>query len=280
MVSAPGTPCGVELFPTYFGLRFAYDVADLVLSCSALMLSGLLSWNLLKVYNAHSFKRVGAPEHVIRIYKYFMAVQAVLQLEVFVLVAATSLWVAVLTGTGISIISQHTAVYKALIIATTVLVLPWIALGWYGVRREQKRMMISFLAISFVFVSGWGIMFYSIVYRWSFLQWPYLGCFTVASFILIIAGMILGTICWRNFDLGLREYLNAESALASLNFAPEVFDHSDVEKSGHYYAYDEPEFPMPTFKSSMSKDGEEWIAAPVRGPPPVYDRPYNANTRF
>ncbi|KAJ7778472.1 hypothetical protein B0H16DRAFT_1879104 [Mycena metata] len=215
MVSAPGTPCGVELFPTYFGLRFAYDVADLVLSCSALMLSGLLSWNLLKVYNAHSFnKRVGAPEHVIRIYKYFMAVQAVLQLEVFVLVAATSLWVAVLTGTGISIISQHTAVYKALIIATT---------GWYGVRREQKRMMISFLAISFVFVSGWGIMFYSIVYRWSFLQWPYLGCFTVASFILIIAGMILGTICWRNFDLGLREYLNAESALASLNFAPEVF---------------------------------------------------------
>ncbi|KAJ7160793.1 hypothetical protein C8R46DRAFT_1353541 [Mycena filopes] len=279
IVSTAGTPCGVELFPTYFSTRLAYNIADLVLSCSALMLSGLLSWNLLKVYNAQSFKRVGAPEHVIRLYKYFMAVQAVLQLEVFVLVAATSLWVAVLTGTGITKISQHNTVYIGLIIATTVLVLPWIALGWYGVRREQKRMMISFLAIAFFFMCGWGIMFYSIVYRWSFVQWPYLGCFTVASFILIIASMILGTICWRNFDLGLAEYLNAESALASLNFAPEVFAHRDVEKSGHYYEYDEPEFPMPTFKSSMSKESDSdgfRIAAPVRGPPPVYDRPYNA----
>ncbi|KAJ7938181.1 hypothetical protein B0H13DRAFT_1941907 [Mycena leptocephala] len=272
LVSAPGTPCGVELFPTYFATRQAYDIADVVLSATALLLSALLSWNLLKVYNAQSFRRVGAPEHVIRIYKYFMAVQAVLQLEVFVLVTATSLWVDVLATTAISLISAHTPIYNALNIATAVLVIPWIALGWYGVRREKSKMIISFLAIAFFFISGWAIMFYSIVYRWSFLQWPYLGCFTVASFILIFASMILGTICWRNFGLGLAEYLNAEDALASLNFAPEVFNNSDVEKSGHYFTYDEPEFPMPTFHSTTSG------IAPVRGPPPVYEKPFQASS--
>jgi hypothetical protein len=76
------------------------------------------------------------------------------------------------------------------------------------VRREKSKMIISFLAIAFFFISGWAIMFYSIVYRWcvesipvcrrclisfyrSFLQWPYLGCFTVASFILILSVLFL-----------------------------------------------------------------------------------------
>ncbi|KAJ6542628.1 hypothetical protein B0H19DRAFT_304415 [Mycena capillaripes] len=281
MISAPGTACGVELFPTYFGTRQVYNIADLVLSCTALLLSGLLTWNLLKVYNAQSFQRVGAPEQVLRIYKYFMAVQACLQLGVFVIVAATSLWVAVLTQTAIREISAHTAIYNALIIATTVLVIPWLALGWYGVRREERNLVIAFLAVAFFFVSGWAIMFYSIVYRWSFLQWPYLGCFTVASFILIISSAILATICWRNFDKGLAQYLNAEAALASLNFAPEVFKHSDVEKSGHYYEYDEPEFPKATFQSADSASKPPFddgfrMPAPLRGPPPAYNKPYNA----
>ncbi|KAJ7468592.1 hypothetical protein FB451DRAFT_1479997 [Mycena latifolia] len=278
LVSAPGTPCGVEMFPTYFAMRQAYDIADVILSCTALLLSGLLSWNLLKVYNAQSFKRVGAPAHIIRIYKFFMAIQACLQLEVFVLVAATSLWVDVLVNTAIREISAHTTVYDALIIATTTLVLPWIALGWYGIRRENKAMMVSFLGIAFFFIAGWSIMFYSIVYRWSFLQWPYLGCFTVASFILIIASAILGTICWRNFDKGLAQYLHAEAALASSNFASEVFEHSDVEKSGeHFYAYDEPEYPLPTFQSAPAQGNMGKSApAPLRGPPPVYEKPYIA----
>ncbi|KAJ6468964.1 hypothetical protein DFH09DRAFT_1344995 [Mycena vulgaris] len=263
LVSAPGTPCGVELFPTYFAMRQAYNIADLVLSSTALVLSALLSWNLLKVYNAQSFKRVGAPAHVTRIYKFFMAVQACLQLEVFVLVAATSLWVDVLLTTAIREISAHTAVYDALIIGTAVCVIPWIVL------------MVSFLGLSFFFIAGWSIMFYSIVYRWTFTQWPYIGCFTVASFILIIASAILGAICWRNFDKGLAQYLHAEAALASLNFAPDSFQHSDVEKSGdHFYAYDEPEYPMATFQSAPA--APEFGQRRLRGPPPVYEKPYIA----
>ncbi|KAJ7058120.1 hypothetical protein C8F01DRAFT_308126 [Mycena amicta] len=280
LFSAPGTPCSAELFPQFFSMRTAYDLADLVLSWSGLLLSAVFSWYLLRLYNAGSFKRVGAPAHINRIYKFFMAIQACLQMEVFVLVAATSLWIDVLSGTAIRDISAHTTVYDALIIATTVLVLPWIALGWYGVRREHKGMMISFLGIAFFFVSGWALMFYSIVYRWSFVQWPYLGCFTVASFILIIASVILGAICWRHFGEGLAEYVNAEAALADSDFAPEIFtNNNDVEKSaaGDFYTYDEPKFPLPTFHGhpsmhSRNASTNDKIPHNMRGPPPAYDR--------
>lgn len=41
--------------------------------------------------------------------------------------------------------------------------------GWYAIRREHKVMMGIFLFIGFLFIFGWSIMFYSIVYRW----WAY-----------------------------------------------------------------------------------------------------------
>ncbi|KAJ7073262.1 hypothetical protein B0H15DRAFT_917641 [Mycena belliarum] len=322
MISAPGTPCGVEMFPTYFAMRHAYDIADVVLSCTALLLSGLLSWNLLKLYKAQSFNRVGAPAHITRIYKFFMAVEACLQLEVFVLVAATSLWSDILINTGIRDISAHTRTYYGVIIGTTVLLLPWIALGWYGVRRENKPTMVAFLGIAFAILAGWSIMFYSRVYRWSFIQWPYLGCLTVASLILIMRVVrypvleIQLTLSQRERNTGHRLLeelrhgpgpipcvlsqpqchaslrhppVQAEAALASLNFAPEVFEHSDVEKSGGklaYYDFDEPEYPPATFQfvsSHLRSDHESAPAGdvsplptPLRGPPPMYEKPYVA----
>lgn len=121
-----------------------------------------------------------------------------------------------------------------------------------------------FLGIGVFLLTGWSVMFYSIVYRWyvpfssfyvriligwiyrTFIQWPNLGCFTVASLVLIIASLVLGVICRLNFGKGLKQYcmshllfcsrlflmpvlVHAEAALASANFAPEVFTH-DEEK--------------------------------------------------
>jgi hypothetical protein len=57
------------------------------------------------------------------------------------------------------------------------------------------------------------------------MQWPYLGCFTVASFIILIASIILGVVCRLNFGKGLKQYLHAEETLESLHFAPDAFAH-------------------------------------------------------
>lgn len=229
MVFQDGTPCSVDLFPDYFPLRVSYEIPDLILNITALLIACYLSWTLLRDYNAQSFKHVGAPKHINRINKFFMAVLACLQLEAFVLVAAMGLWIDVLINTAIAGISAHTTEYKALFIASTILLLPWITMGWYAIRREMKIMMVCFLGIAFILLTGWSIMFYSIVYRWTFMQWPYLGCFTVASLVLIVASIILGVVCRLNFGKGLAQYLHAEDALASSGFAPEVFSH-DEEK--------------------------------------------------
>lgn len=106
--------------------------------------------------------------------------------------------------------------------------------GWYSIRLEMKRMMIFFIGIGFVITTGWSIMFYSIVYRWSvlliasnvnfflnsvmlinrsFVQWPYLGCYTVASFILLIASMALGVVCRMNFGKGFAQYCEPPSTV-------------------------------------------------------------------
>jgi len=223
LLADPGTPCSLDIFSSFWSKRLGFEIADLILSTTGLIFFSCLSWKLLKIYSDQSFKCVGAPEHVMRIHKFFMAILACLQMEAFVLITSGGLWIDVLMNTAIVRISEHTKLYQALFITTTTLLLPWIAMGWYSIRREMKRVMIVFLAIGFAIISGWAIMFYSIVYRWSFLQWPYLGCFTVASFILLISSMVLGIVCRINFGKGLAQYLHAEETLAALNFAPDAF---------------------------------------------------------
>ncbi|KDR74112.1 hypothetical protein GALMADRAFT_250902 [Galerina marginata CBS 339.88] len=225
LLADPGTPCSIDVFSAFWEKRQGFEIADLILSTTGLVFFSYLSWTLLKIYNGQSFKCVGAPDHVMRIHKFFMAVLACLQLEAFVLVTGMGLWTDVLMNTAIAKISAHTTIYQALFIFTTIFLIPWIVMGWYSIRREMKKMMVFFLAIGFCIISGWAIMFYSIVYRWSFMQWPFLGCFTVASFILLISSMTLGVVCRVNFGKGLAQYLHAESTLASLNFSPDAFAH-------------------------------------------------------
>ncbi|KAF8797710.1 hypothetical protein BYT27DRAFT_6928724 [Phlegmacium glaucopus] len=272
LLADPGTSCSLDLFSAYWRKRHVFEITGLILSSTGLIVFSYLSWKLLKVYNAQSFKCVGAPQHVMRIHKFFMAVLACLQLEAFVLVTSMGLWIMVLTETAIAQISSHTKVYKALYI-TTMIVSPrafmttiqpiqlffcafskasvamdshgrvfalpssltttyFSSQGWYSIRREMKRMMVFFLGIAFFISASWSIMFYSEVYR-CFMQWPYLGCYTLASFVLLFASMVLGIICRMNFGKGFSQYLHVEATLASMNFAPDSFSHDTRKTDAH-----------------------------------------------
>jgi len=57
--------------------------------------------------------------------------------------------------------------------------------------------------------------------------------FTIASFLLLIASIILSIICRMNFSKGLKQYLHAEETLESLNFAPNAFAHCSASVSKH-----------------------------------------------
>ncbi|TFK37643.1 hypothetical protein BDQ12DRAFT_150777 [Crucibulum laeve] len=278
IISKPGTPCSLELFSPYFQTRTAYEIADLVLSCTALVTACCLSWTLLR-----SFKCVGAPEKINRINKFFMALLACLQLEAFVLVAAMGLWIDVLIKTAIAKISAHSTIYLGLFIITTILLLPWITMGWYAIQREMKKTMAAFLLVAFLITLGWLIMFYSIVYRWTFVQWPFLGCFTVASLILLVASIALGVICRLNFGKGLAEYLRAEAALASSNFAPEIFSHdeekqiSPLKEKQTDFEESVATFYIPELHSNATIEERKDLAfvRPPRNDSPQYNVPFN-----
>ncbi|KAF8918319.1 hypothetical protein CPB85DRAFT_1430505 [Mucidula mucida] len=230
LIANPGTPCSVDLFPIYFKVRLNYEIPDLVLNVTALYIAGHLSWTLFREYQTRSFTTVGAPPKIVRMYRFYLAVQACLQLEVYALIAGMSLWIDQLLNTYIRVISEHTFWYVAVFVFFNALVLPWLILGWYSIRYERKFLMGIFIFTAFVFFFTECIMFYSQVYRWTFISWANLACFTVASMLLIAASLILGIICMRNFGKGLAQYLHAESVLESMDFSPEVFEH-DVTRS-------------------------------------------------
>jgi hypothetical protein len=237
LLSAPGTPCSIDFFPTYFASRSGLEIPDLVLNCTALM---IMVWTLLRVYSVQSYKCVGAPARITRMLKLHLAVQACLHLEMYVLLAGMGLWIDQLLNTYIKHISTNTPIYKGVFIFYLILVVPWTILGWYAVRYEKRKTMFVFLAIGFLFFSAACMMFYSQVFRWTFYMWPNLGCYTVSYMILMVATMVLGFLCLRNFGQGLANYLHAEAALSSSHFSPEVFEHDrDVEKQ------ELPEFPPP-----------------------------------
>jgi len=165
--------------------------------------------------------------------EFFLAFFVCLQLSAFSLVTAMSLWINELMYGAIALISTSSTVYHGLFIASTTLLLPWTTMGWIAVRREKQKLMAGFLIMGFFFIVSWAVMFYSLVFRWTFTSWPFFASLTVVGFVDIVVSCTLGVICWRNFDKGLAHYLYAEEILEKDKFQPGVFtnDDGDVEKA-------------------------------------------------
>ncbi|ETW83315.1 hypothetical protein HETIRDRAFT_316358, partial [Heterobasidion irregulare TC 32-1] len=102
--------------------------------------------------------------------------------------------------------------------------------GWFSARREKKTMMIAFLLVGSLFIAGWSVMFDSMIYRFTFVDWPFFGSVTVASFVVMILSMVFGLACRVNFGKGLRDYLDANMHMARANAEPDVFEHQSSKK--------------------------------------------------
>lgn len=226
------TPCNLVLgFTDYFQDRSDLQIPEVILNCTGLLISAYMSWTLIKTFHETKLMRVGAPPAVLRLYKYFMAVLVCLQLGAFILMSTLGLWADELFSIFEERISEHTVAYKALIVITSVLVIPIGTLGWISIKRERRMLMGVFLFMLFALLAGWGTMFGSQIFRWTFMDWPLLAGLNVASLVLIIASMTLGVICWLNFDKGLGHYFYVEDILASSDFTPGVFTEADSSRS-------------------------------------------------
>jgi hypothetical protein len=77
----------------------------------------------------------------------------------------------------------------------------------------MKKLMVGFLAIGFFLITSWAFMFYSYVFRWTFMKQVFFASFMAESLVVMAVSCMLGVICWRNFDKGLahyRSYLHIE----------------------------------------------------------------------
>jgi hypothetical protein len=78
--------------------------------------------------------------------------------------------------------------------------------GWFAARLERKPPMIIFIVLSALYLVGWGAMFDSPTFRWTFVQWGFFGAMASLSALLVLIGLIVGIMCHLNFDKGLTNY--------------------------------------------------------------------------
>lgn len=56
------------------------------------------------------------------------------------------------------------------------------------------------------YLAGWGAMFDSMTFRWTYMTWTFFGVMTTVSVFLTMLSLILGIICRFNFGKGLPYY--------------------------------------------------------------------------
>lgn len=66
--------------------------------------------------------------------------------------------------------------------------------------------MLVFLVLSFGYMAGWGAMFASTTFRWTFVTWRFFSLVASGSALLTLMTLILGLICRLNFGKGLLRY--------------------------------------------------------------------------
>jgi len=223
LMSSANSPCGVDLFSVYFRTKIAFETSILILNVVGLLVSIFFYFKIFRMYDAQTYKNIGPPPGIIQIHRVFLAFFVCIQLSIFYLVIEMALWISELMHGTAAIVSTSIGVYRGLSIATTSLLIPWLVVGWFAVRHEKKKLMVAFLFLGVFYIVSWAVMFYTPVFRWTFVSWPFLATLTVSAFVMMIASCVLGVFCWRNFDKGLARYLDVEDALIKANFQPDVF---------------------------------------------------------
>jgi len=252
-----------SLLPNYWQQRAYLEIPTLALNVVALLISCVLTWKLVKLFGWQTFKRVGASLTINRVYKLVLLLSITLQLSLFFMGATVSLFLDQLFNGWAGRLAWYATLYKIMFILTGVLLIPWLMLGWFSVRRELRLGMIVFLGLSLCYLAGWGVMFLSTTFRWTFQTWGFFGVMSSASVFLALASSVLGVICRVNFGKGLLRYLNAHESLSGDDFSP-VTRNGDPEK----VAFPSNEKPIPTFSATFGSGSEVPVPSQMFRPSP------------
>jgi len=227
-LTVEGACAPVNLLPNYWGPRRLAELSGLVLNVVAVLISIFLTQKLVKAFGWQTFKRVGASRAVRRIYMNVLMLSIAIQLSAFFMCTAVALWIDQLWNGAVGSLATMSAVPKVSLIITLILLVPWLTMGWFAVRRELKTPMTIFLALCITYLCGWSLMFLSDTFRWTFVRWRLFSFITSASVLLAIFSFILGIVCRLNFGKGLPQYLKGEESLGEKDSIPRSPDTEKV----------------------------------------------------
>jgi len=202
-------------------------------------------------------------------YQAVLILSVTIQLALFFIVASAGLWLDQLINGIISQIARQKVVYQVMTVLVLVLLIPWLALGWISVRKEQRILMAIFLGMSTLYLASWGAMFASASFRWTFLEWRFFGLMASASVLLALSALITGVVCRLGFGMGLPEHLNEtrrtedEDAL----FTPYIRDDIS-ETSSEKVEFPPLGYPVPTFSAAFKPSDEGDLSEKSQFPNP------------
>jgi len=247
--------CHVNLLPSYWSSRSFAEIPSLAFNVVALVLSCFLSFRLIKLFGWQTFKRVGASRAINRTYKFILTLSTVIQLSLFFVVTAVTIWLDQLYNGAIAVMATKSSLYQTMLTLVITLLIPWLLTGWFAARLELKFPMIVFLVLSALYLVGWGAMFDSPTFRWTFVQWGFFGAMASVSALLVLIGLIVGIMCRLNFGKGLVHYLDAEEPIPEGSFIqndPEEESFSEEEK----FDFPTTRHPIPTFSASFGSNNK------------------------
>jgi len=136
---------GLQILSEYWDRRFWAELAGLIINIVAMLISGYLTWKMFQLFGWQTFKRVGASLVINRVYRLVLVLSVVIQLSFFFMVTTVSLWIDQLVNSPIGDLATFRKLYLATSAITLILLIPWLATGWFGVRRELSSSGVTFL---------------------------------------------------------------------------------------------------------------------------------------
>jgi uncharacterized membrane protein YeaQ/YmgE (transglycosylase-associated protein family) len=220
---------GINFLPGIWGPRDVYGISLLTVNSIALIFFGFLTWKLVQIFGWQTFKRVGASLVVNRVYKLVLLLAIFVQLTFFFIVAIAGLWMYILYNSNLANWSSSTDLFKRVFIPIPIALVPWLFLGWFAPRREQKLAMSCFIFISLGLIGTWCAMFVSGTYRFAFQDWRFFSIISVIAAFLTLVTTTLAVICLFNFGKGLLHYLDSQEQLEDEDDCTEK--GNDLEKN-------------------------------------------------
>jgi hypothetical protein len=263
VISGQQGACGtVDVISGYFQDRATYQIATTVVNFVSTIASAFLCWRLFGRYGWATFKKMGASRAISRAYKCALALSICVQLEVFVYISSVGIFLDEISKRLLGANPNSRILFIVGYSITSACVIPWLYVAWYGVRRESKKMMYGFFALSILYLTVSGITFTSNTFQRTFEYWIFIAAAFSLSWALLIAIVILSIICTINFGIGLPHYFerrNGEDAEDySDDFHPSPDEATDdLEKVSFPSAEVIINFPMQRSESASSYMSQE-----------------------